>query len=29
MTGMGTVGFLLISSAIIVAWVLTNHVLHS
>jgi uncharacterized membrane protein len=27
-SGMGTVGFLLISSAVIVAWVLTNHVIH-
>jgi uncharacterized membrane protein len=27
-SGMGTVGFLLISSAVIVAWVLTNHVVH-
>jgi uncharacterized membrane protein len=27
-SGMGTVGFLLISSAVIVAWVLTNHVFH-
>jgi uncharacterized membrane protein len=25
-SGMGTVGFLLVSSAVIVAWVLTNHV---
>jgi uncharacterized membrane protein len=27
-SGMGTVGFLLVSSAIIVAWVLSNHVVH-
>jgi len=27
-SGMGTVGFLLISSAVIVGWVLTNHVVH-
>jgi uncharacterized membrane protein len=27
-SGMGTVGFLLISSGVIVAWVLANHVLH-
>ncbi len=27
-SGMGTVGFLLISSGVIVAWVLTNHVVH-
>ncbi len=27
-SGMGTVGFLLISSGIIVAWVLSNHVIH-
>jgi uncharacterized membrane protein len=27
-SGMGTVGFLLISSGIIVAWILTNHVVH-
>ncbi len=27
-SGMGTVGFLLVSSAIIVAWVGTNHVIH-
>src|ERR1700730_5398490 len=27
-SGMGTVGFLLISTAIILAWVLANHVLH-
>jgi uncharacterized membrane protein len=27
-SGMGTVGFLLISSAIIIAWVLSNHVIH-
>jgi uncharacterized membrane protein len=27
-SGMGTVGFLLISSGVIVAWVLTNHVIH-
>ena len=27
-SGMGTVGFLIVSSAIIVAWVLTNHVVH-
>ncbi|MGO9321896.1 MAG: DUF1003 domain-containing protein [Solirubrobacteraceae bacterium] len=27
-SGMGTVGFLLISSAIILAWVLANHVIH-
>jgi uncharacterized membrane protein len=27
-SGMGTVAFLLISSAIIVAWVLSNHVIH-
>src|SRR5438874_12717561 len=27
-SGMGTVGFLLVSSAVIVAWVLTNHVVH-
>src|SRR4029077_19021691 len=26
--GMGTVGFLVVSSGIIVAWVLTNHVVH-
>ena len=26
--GMGTVGFLLVSSAVIVAWVLANHVVH-
>jgi uncharacterized membrane protein len=26
--GMGTVGFLLISSAVILAWVLANHVIH-
>ena len=25
-SGMGTVGFLLVSSSVIVAWVLTNHV---
>src|ERR1700674_3000571 len=27
-SGMGTVGFLLVSSAVIVAWVITNHVVH-
>src|SRR6202162_5774590 len=27
-SGMGTVGFLLISSGVIVAWVLSNHVVH-
>jgi uncharacterized membrane protein len=27
-SGMGTVGFLLVSTAIILAWVLANHVLH-
>jgi uncharacterized membrane protein len=27
-SGMGTVGFLLVSSAIIVAWVVSNHVVH-
>ena len=27
-SGMGTVGFLLISSAVIIGWVLTNHALH-
>jgi uncharacterized membrane protein len=27
-SGMGTVGFLLVSSGLIVAWVLSNHVLH-
>jgi uncharacterized membrane protein len=27
-SGMGTVGFLIISSGIIVAWVLANHVIH-
>ena len=27
-SGMGTVGFLIISSGIIVAWVLANHVVH-
>jgi uncharacterized membrane protein len=27
-SGMGTVGFLLISSGVIIAWVLTNHVVH-
>ncbi len=27
-SGMGTVGFLLVSSGIIVAWVLANHVIH-
>jgi len=27
-SGMGTVGFLLISSAVILAWVLANHVIH-
>src|ERR1700693_2892904 len=27
-SGMGTVGFLLVSSGIIVAWVLSNHVVH-
>ena len=27
-SGMGTVGFLLISSGIIIAWVLANHVVH-
>jgi uncharacterized membrane protein len=27
-SGMGTVGFLLISSGVIIAWVLTNHVIH-
>ena len=27
-SGMGTVGFLVVSSAVIVAWVLANHVIH-
>ncbi len=27
-SGMGTVGFLIVSSAVILAWVLTNHVIH-
>jgi uncharacterized membrane protein len=27
-SGMGTVGFLLVSSAVIIAWVLSNHVVH-
>jgi uncharacterized membrane protein len=27
-SGMGTVGFLLVSSALIVGWVLANHVVH-
>ena len=27
-SGMGTVGFLLVSSTVIVAWVLSNHVIH-
>jgi uncharacterized membrane protein len=27
-SGMGTVGFLLVSSGIIIAWVLSNHVIH-
>jgi uncharacterized membrane protein len=27
-SGMGTVGFLLVSSAVILAWVLANHVIH-
>ncbi len=27
-SGMGTVGFLLVSSAVILGWVLTNHVVH-
>jgi uncharacterized membrane protein len=27
-SGMGTVGFLIVSSAVIVAWVLANHVVH-
>jgi uncharacterized membrane protein len=27
-SGMGTVGFLLVSSGVIVAWVLSNHVVH-
>jgi len=27
-SGMGTVGFLIVSSAVIVAWVLANHVFH-
>ena len=27
-SGMGTVGFLVVSSAIIIAWVLSNHVIH-
>jgi uncharacterized membrane protein len=27
-SGMGTVGFLLVSSGVILAWVLTNHVIH-
>jgi uncharacterized membrane protein len=27
-SGMGTVGFLLVSSGVIVAWVLANHVVH-
>ena len=27
-SGMGTVGFLIVSSAVIVGWVLTNHVVH-
>jgi uncharacterized membrane protein len=27
-SGMGTVGFLIVSSAVIIAWVLSNHVVH-
>ena len=27
-SGMGTVGFLLVSSAVILAWVFTNHLVH-
>jgi uncharacterized membrane protein len=27
-SGMGTVGFLLVSSAVIIGWILTNHVVH-
>ncbi|HUN77389.1 MAG TPA: DUF1003 domain-containing protein [Solirubrobacteraceae bacterium] len=27
-SGMGTVGFLLVSSAVILAWILSNHVIH-
>jgi uncharacterized membrane protein len=27
-SGMGTVGFLIVSSIVILAWVLTNHVIH-
>ncbi|HVS28326.1 MAG TPA: DUF1003 domain-containing protein [Solirubrobacteraceae bacterium] len=27
-SGMGTVGFLLVSSAVIIAWVIANHVVH-
>jgi uncharacterized membrane protein len=27
-SGMGTVGFLLVSSGVIIAWVLSNHVIH-
>jgi uncharacterized membrane protein len=27
-SGMGTVGFLIVSSAVIIAWVLANHVIH-
>ncbi len=27
-SGMGTVGFLVVSSAVILAWVLSNHVIH-
>jgi uncharacterized membrane protein len=27
-SGMGTVGFLIVSSAVIIAWVLSNHVIH-
>ena len=27
-SGMGTVGFLLVSSAVIIGWVLSNHVIH-
>jgi uncharacterized membrane protein len=27
-SGMGTVGFLLVSSGVILAWILTNHVVH-
>src|ERR1700739_989520 len=27
-SGMGTVGFLLVSSGLILAWVLSNHVIH-